>query len=44
MIPYVPKSLDKVAAELRNWVDGGSNPKLDLWYNKYGGYFAFKKI
>ena len=44
MIPYIPKSLDEVAIELRNWVDGGSNPKLDLWYNEYGDYFAFKRL
>ena len=44
MIPYIPKSLGEVATELRNWVDGGSNPKLDLWYNEYGNYFAFKRL
>lgn len=44
MIPYIPKLLDEVATELRNWVDGGSNPKLDLWYNEYGNYFAFKRL
>lgn len=44
MIPYIPKSLDEVAAELRNWIDGSTNRKLDIWYNKYGEYFAFKKI
>ena len=44
MIPYIPKDLDTVATELKNWVDGGSNPKLDLWYNEYGDYFAFKRL
>lgn len=44
MIPYISKSLDEVAAELRNWIDGSANQKLDIWYNKYGEYFAFKKI
>ena len=44
MIPYIPKSLGEVAAELRGWIDGGTNQKLDIWYNKYGDYFAFKKI
>jgi len=43
MIPYIPKDLDTVAEELRNWVDGGSNPKLDKWYKEYGDYFAFKR-
>lgn len=44
MIPYIPKSLDEVATELRDWLDGGTNNKLDKWYNEYGEYFAFKKI
>lgn len=44
MIPYIPKSLSEVADELRRWVDGEPNETLDLWYNEYGEYFAFKKI
>jgi hypothetical protein len=44
MIPYIPKSLDEVADELKNWLEGNSNSKLDMWYNEYGEYFAFKKI
>jgi len=44
MIPYIPKSLDEVAGELRDWLDGSSNDKLDEWYNEYGDYFAFKKL
>ena len=44
MIPYIPKSLNEVAYELRRWIDGSTNQKLDIWYNKYGEYFAFKKI
>ena len=44
MIPYIPKSLDEVADELKDWFNGGTNKKLDEWYNKYGEYFAFKKI
>jgi len=44
MIPYIPKSLNEVAYELRRWINGGTNQKLDIWYNKYGEYFAFKKI
>ncbi len=43
MIPAISKSLDSVADELRDWVDGGSNRKLDKWYKEYGGYFAFKR-
>lgn len=43
LLSYIPKSLDEVADELRNWVDGGSNSKLEKWYNEYGDYFAFKK-
>ncbi len=44
MIPYIPKSLDEVADELKNWLEGNGNPKLDMWYNEYGEYFAFKEI
>jgi len=43
MIPAISKSLDSVADELRNWVDGGNNIKLDKWYKEYGDYFAFKR-
>lgn len=43
MIPAISKSLDSVADELRDWVDGGNNIKLDKWYKEYGDYFAFKR-
>ena len=44
MIPHILQSLDQVADELRNWLDGENNKKLDGWYNEYGDYFAFKKL
>lgn len=44
LLPYIPKSLDQVAEELRHWVDGGYNPTLDRWYQQHGGYFAFKRL
>lgn len=44
MIPYIPKSTMEVATELRDWIDGKDNPKLDKWYNEHGEYFAFKKL
>lgn len=44
MIPYIPKSLDEVADELKSWLDGNISKKLDAWYNEYGDYFAFKKL
>lgn len=44
MIPYIPKSLDEVASELRNWLDGGTNRKLDEWYRKYRHYYATKGV
>lgn len=44
MLPYIPKSLDQVADELRGWLDGHNNPNLERWYNKYGEHFAFKEI
>lgn len=44
MIPHIPKDLDKIADELRSWIDGGSNSTLDDWYDEYGEYFAFKRV
>lgn len=44
MIPVIDKSLNDVADELRNWLNGASNPKLDKWYKEYGSYFAFKRL
>jgi len=44
MVPYISKSLDEVAAELRDWIDGEDNPALDDWYDKYREYFAFKGV
>ena len=44
MIPHIPKSSIEVADELRAWLDGEDNKVLDEWYNKYGDYFAYKKI
>lgn len=39
-MPVVAKSLDTIAYELKAWVQGGSNPTLDEWYQQYGDYFA----
>lgn len=44
MLPYIPKDLDTVADELRDWIDGDDNPMLDNWYNEYGENFAFNKL
>lgn len=44
MLPYIPQTLDEVAGELRNWLDGANNPKLDKWYKEHGEYFAFKTL
>ncbi|WP_313758552.1 hypothetical protein [Tissierella sp.] len=44
MIPYISRSLIEVADELRDWIDGSNNSRLDEWYNEYGDYFAYKKI
>lgn len=35
--PVVPKSMEDIGSELRNWVNGGSNPTLDKWYADNGG-------
>lgn len=44
MIPVISKPLDDVALELKDWVNGESNPKLDKWFKEYGDYFNFKKL
>ncbi|MCT4507931.1 MAG: hypothetical protein N4A48_04095 [Tepidibacter sp.] len=36
----IPKSLEEIGSELRAWVDGESNEKLDIWYKNYGLEFA----
>lgn len=41
MIPET-EDLDKVAEELKRWVEGEDNPTLDKWYSMYGNYFAYK--
>ena len=38
-IPQTEKSLDEIGEELRNWVDGEENKKLDKWFKKYGKEF-----
>lgn len=44
MIPHIPKSLNEVARELRGWLEGGVNDRLDEWYIKYGHYYATKGV
>lgn len=39
MLPYIDKSLDEIAEELRSWVYGEENETLDKWYQEYGEYF-----
>ena len=38
-IPQIDKSFDKIGEELRNWIDGEENKKLDKWFKKYGKEF-----
>lgn len=38
--PVIVKSLDEVGAELKAWLDGEENPRLDHWYNTYGKEYA----
>lgn len=40
MLPVIEKSIEQVAEELRNWLDGGEDLDLDSWYNKYGEIFG----
>ena len=34
-IPDIPMSLEEIGTELRAWIDGESNLKLDKWFNEY---------
>lgn len=38
-IPEIPMSFDEIGMELRTWVDGMSNSKLDKWFYEYGEEF-----
>ena len=40
MIPEIEKDLDEVADELKKWIDGEPNKKLDDWYKKDGWKFG----
>lgn len=44
MLPHISKSLDEVADELSDWLNGKNNPDLDDWYDEHGEHFAFKKL
>lgn len=44
MLPHITKSLDEVADELRDWLNGKNNTDLDEWYDEHGEHFAFKKL
>lgn len=44
MLPVILKSFDSVADELRGWINGESNKKLDDWYKEYGEYFSVKTL
>ena len=39
-VPEISMSLDEIGQELRAWIDGKENPKLDNWFNKYGKEFV----
>ena len=38
-IPQIEKRLDEIGEELKSWVDGEANAKLDKWFKKYGKEF-----
>lgn len=39
-IPEIPMSFDEIGIELRNWIDGESNSKLDNWFKEYSDEFS----
>lgn len=38
-VPEIPMSLEEIGTELRAWIDGESNSKLDKWFEEYGEDF-----
>lgn len=38
-VPVLEKELEQIGEELRNWIDGESNAKLDKWFKEYGKCF-----
>lgn len=38
-IPEIPMSLEEIGAELRAWIEGESNSKLDKWFSEFGEDF-----
>lgn len=43
LIPVIEKDFEEIGKELRSWIDGESNLKLDLWLSKYGKDFLPKE-
>lgn len=39
-IPEIPMSFDEIGTELRNWIDGESNSKLDNWFKENSDEFS----
>jgi SPP1 gp7 family putative phage head morphogenesis protein len=35
-IPEITMTYEEIGEELRNWIDGETNTKLDKWFKKYG--------
>ena len=38
-VPEIPMSLEEIGAELRAWIEGESNSKLDKWFSEHGEDF-----
>lgn len=38
-VPEIPMSLEEIGTEIRAWIDGESNNKLDKWFEEYGEVF-----
>ncbi|MBS5952572.1 MAG: hypothetical protein KIB53_02050 [Paraclostridium bifermentans] len=38
-VPVLEKELEQIGEELRSWIDGESNTKLDKWFKEYGKDF-----
>lgn len=38
-VPEIPMTLDEIGTELREWINGESNSKLDKWFSEHGEDF-----
>lgn len=40
----ISRSFEEIRAKIGDWAVGAPGPKLDAWYEKYGGNFDKNKL